>query len=94
MNLYTEVPRKRMKLESSPTPSLETADETPGPSQGINKKAGSATSGGDHCSICLHAIVDRTVIPTCAHEFCFECVLVWSGASFFFLFKTNSAISI
>ena len=31
------------------------------------------------CSICLHSIADRTVIPKCSHEFCFECVLVWTG---------------
>lgn len=31
------------------------------------------------CSICLHSIADRTVIPKCSHEFCFECLLVWTG---------------
>lgn len=31
------------------------------------------------CSICLHSIVDRTVVPKCSHEFCFECLLVWTG---------------
>src|SRR5688572_24093797 len=34
---------------------------------------------GEHCSICLHAVVDRTIISTCSHEFCFECLLVWTG---------------
>lgn len=33
------------------------------------------------CSICLHSIADRTVIPKCSHEFCFECLLVWTGMS-------------
>lgn len=33
----------------------------------------------EQCSICLQALVDRTIIPTCAHEFCFECILVWTG---------------
>lgn len=33
----------------------------------------------DHCTICLQAIADRAVIPTCSHDFCFECVLIWSG---------------
>ena len=33
----------------------------------------------DHCTICLQPIVDRTVVPTCSHEFCFECLMVWSG---------------
>ena len=35
----------------------------------------------DHlnCSICLQPLVDRTLIPSCSHEFCFECILVWTG---------------
>ena len=36
---------------------------------------------GHNCSICLQELVDRTVIPTCSHEFCFECLLIWTGAS-------------
>jgi len=36
---------------------------------------------GEHCSICLQTIADRTVIPTCSHEFCFECLLVWTAQS-------------
>lgn len=35
----------------------------------------------DNCSICLHRVEDRTVIPNCSHEFCFECLLVWIGQS-------------
>ena len=35
----------------------------------------------DACSICLHAFNDRTIIPTCAHEFCFDCILEWTGMS-------------
>jgi len=31
------------------------------------------------CSICLQDTVDRTVIPTCSHEFCFGCIRLWSG---------------
>ena len=34
----------------------------------------------EQCTICLQPIVDRTVVPTCSHEFCFECLMVWSGA--------------
>ncbi|KAK0438545.1 uncharacterized protein EV420DRAFT_1254686, partial [Desarmillaria tabescens] len=30
----------------------------------------------DNCSICLQALVDRTVIPICSHEFCFDCLLM------------------
>jgi len=35
----------------------------------------------ERCSICLQSYVDRTVVPTCSHEFCFECVLVWTEQS-------------
>ncbi|TEB19918.1 hypothetical protein FA13DRAFT_1743749 [Coprinellus micaceus] len=38
-------------------------------------------SDDDSCSICLHRVEDRTVIPNCSHEFCFECLLVWIGQS-------------
>lgn len=34
---------------------------------------------GTQCSICLQEYNDRTVIPECAHEFCFECILIWAG---------------
>ncbi len=34
------------------------------------------------CTICLQDIVNRTVIPKCSHEFCFECLLVWTGWPF------------
>jgi len=33
----------------------------------------------DHCTICLQAIVDHALIPECSHEFCFECLMIWSG---------------
>lgn len=33
----------------------------------------------DQCAICLQPIVDRTIVPGCAHEFCFECLLIWTG---------------
>ena len=39
----------------------------------------------DHCAICLQAIVDRTLIPECSHEFCFECLMIWSGENSFSL---------
>ncbi|KAK0439693.1 uncharacterized protein EV420DRAFT_1279459, partial [Desarmillaria tabescens] len=35
----------------------------------------------DNCSICLQSLVDRTVIPTCSHEFCFDCLVVWTEQS-------------
>ncbi|KAG7441758.1 uncharacterized protein BT62DRAFT_907598 [Guyanagaster necrorhizus] len=34
-----------------------------------------------NCSICLQPLVDRTVIPTCSHEFCFDCLVVWTDQS-------------
>ena len=33
----------------------------------------------DCCTICLQPLSDRTIIPTCSHEFCFECLLLWTG---------------
>lgn len=36
---------------------------------------------GEHCSICLQLFVDRAVIPECAHDFCFECILKWTGVT-------------
>ncbi|EJC99521.1 uncharacterized protein FOMMEDRAFT_22997 [Fomitiporia mediterranea MF3/22] len=36
---------------------------------------------GDHCSICLQLLLDRTVIPECSHEFCFECIVTWTDQS-------------
>jgi E3 ubiquitin-protein ligase Topors len=34
-----------------------------------------------NCTICLQHIIDRTVIPICSHEFCFECIRLWSDQS-------------
>jgi Ring finger domain len=34
-----------------------------------------------NCTICLQRIIDRTVIPICSHEFCFECIRLWSDQS-------------
>jgi Zinc finger, C3HC4 type (RING finger) len=33
----------------------------------------------EHCTICLQAFVDRTLVPTCSHEFCFDCLMIWCG---------------
>ncbi|KAI6131704.1 hypothetical protein EDD17DRAFT_1477759 [Pisolithus thermaeus] len=35
----------------------------------------------EHCTICLQPFVDRAILPTCAHEFCFECILLWAEQS-------------
>ncbi|KAI0086037.1 hypothetical protein BDY19DRAFT_908566 [Irpex rosettiformis] len=38
-------------------------------------------SDEEHCSICLQPLSDRTIVPACSHEFCFECLLVWTEQS-------------
>ncbi|KII84918.1 hypothetical protein PLICRDRAFT_116940 [Plicaturopsis crispa FD-325 SS-3] len=69
-------PSKRIKLESSPTPS---SSSPPKPKPTID--AEDTDTEEEHCSICLQPLADRTVIPTCSHEFCFECLLVWTEQS-------------
>lgn len=32
-----------------------------------------------NCSICLQPMEDRTVIPKCSHDFCFDCLITWTG---------------
>lgn len=34
----------------------------------------------ERCTICLEPFFDRTILPVCAHEFCFTCILRWAGA--------------
>lgn len=77
-------PSKRIKLELDEPSLVEERDvvkveedHTPGQDEDENEDG-----DGDRCSICLQATVDRTIIPTCSHEFCFECLLVWTGTSF------------
>ncbi|CAL1702889.1 unnamed protein product [Somion occarium] len=69
-------PTKRIKLESSLSPSLEPQDE-------LNPDVTAALEEEDveQCSICLQPLAGRTLIPTCSHEFCFECLLVWTDQS-------------
>ncbi|KAL0948551.1 hypothetical protein HGRIS_011111 [Hohenbuehelia grisea] len=61
---------KRIKLESSPSPPLDAAVE---PEAEVVDE--------DHCAICLQPVDDRTVVPGCSHEFCFECLQIWSEQS-------------
>lgn len=62
---------KRIKLETSLPPS---------PSNSLPDVNDIETEDPEfQCSICLQDIVDRTVVPTCYHEFCFECVTMWAG---------------
>ncbi|KAF9222199.1 hypothetical protein BS17DRAFT_796672 [Gyrodon lividus] len=63
-------PSKRIKLESSLSPPPE--------EQFLNTDVNLEE---DHCTICLESFLDRSIIPTCAHEFCFECILLWSEQS-------------
>jgi hypothetical protein len=60
---------KRMKLELV-SPKGESEELVSEPETEVDE---------DHCTICLQAIADRTLVPTCSHEFCFECLMVWSG---------------
>lgn len=60
-------PIKRIKLESPPPAGFADMEET------------EEDAVGEHCSICLQPYADRTVIPTCSHEFCLECLLIWTG---------------
>ncbi|KAI0300706.1 hypothetical protein B0F90DRAFT_1722579 [Multifurca ochricompacta] len=68
-------PSKRIKLESL-SPKVENEEPTLEPEAEVDVDVDE-----DHCTICLQSIVDRTVIPTCSHEFCFECLMVWSEQS-------------
>ncbi|KAK0439704.1 uncharacterized protein EV420DRAFT_1650820 [Desarmillaria tabescens] len=36
---------------------------------------------GDNCGIYSQPLVDWTIIPTCSHEFCFDCLIVWADQS-------------
>ncbi|KAH9847759.1 hypothetical protein C2E23DRAFT_871621 [Lenzites betulinus] len=67
-------PLKRVKLEQSPTLATEPQLDAVGAED-------TEDADGDHCSICLQPYADRTVIPTCSHEFCFECLLIWTEQS-------------
>lgn len=33
----------------------------------------------NRCSICLNRLTDRALIPRCSHEFCFQCLIIWTG---------------
>ena len=71
----TSPPPKRIRLESDPLHAGRRADIEPAEDEGPSEDVVSELQ----CSICLQEIVDRTVIPTCSHEFCLECIRLWSG---------------
>ncbi|TFK51182.1 hypothetical protein OE88DRAFT_1658973 [Heliocybe sulcata] len=66
---------KRLRLDGSRSPSVEEIPRPPSEHEIEDEPE------GEHCSICLQSFEDRTVIPTCSHEFCFECLLVWTEQS-------------
>ena len=71
---------KRLKLEpSSPTAASRTPETYDDNLLNNEETVNDGTENEHQCSICLQDILDRTIIPTCSHEFCFECLLVWSG---------------
>ncbi|KAI9060814.1 hypothetical protein FKP32DRAFT_1613453 [Trametes sanguinea] len=64
-------PSKRVKLEDPAAPTVDLVEELDSADDTFV----------EHCSICLQPYADRTVIPTCSHEFCFECLLIWTEQS-------------
>ncbi|KAI0631389.1 hypothetical protein C8Q77DRAFT_1126524 [Trametes polyzona] len=71
-------PAKRLKLEQ-----LDEALRPADTASGTLPAELEEDADGEHCSICLQPYDDRTMIPTCSHEFCFECLLIWTGMSLF-----------
>lgn len=68
------LPSKRVGLQQDGPSSIYEVQES-------NQDEEDGENDEDNCSICLHRVEDRTVIPNCSHEFCFECLLVWIGTS-------------
>lgn len=60
---------KRIKLESSPTPPPDEAVQSQVADQ-VVPEADMDEDESEHCSICLQAFEDRTVLPVCAHGEC------------------------
>jgi Zinc finger, C3HC4 type (RING finger) len=69
---------KRIKLDPSSEPLLSDTTKEEPDNHGPDTVDGE-DENGESCSICLSNLEDRTVIPTCSHEFCFECLVVWTG---------------
>ncbi|KAJ7908857.1 hypothetical protein B0H13DRAFT_2495295 [Mycena leptocephala] len=75
-------PPKRVKRESPPTPTVNFSVKSEAPDEPqLEPQELEEEEDEDRCSICLQEVVDRTVVPGCAHEFCFDCLLVWAGQS-------------
>ncbi|KAJ7242354.1 hypothetical protein B0H12DRAFT_849431 [Mycena haematopus] len=73
-------PSKRVKLESPPTTFIKSEPDAPEEPQ-LEPEELEEEEDEDRCSICLQEVVDRTVVPVCAHEFCFDCLIVWTEQS-------------
>ncbi|KAF9039225.1 hypothetical protein BJ165DRAFT_1351730 [Panaeolus papilionaceus] len=77
--------QKHLKLETELEHDLKSSDDLE--TRTTNDLAKSSTELEeedileDNCCICLQPVVDRTVLPKCSHEFCFECILVWTEQS-------------
>jgi len=67
-------PAKRIKLESPPLELSHSDDDLLVDEEGEEDV-------DSQCSICLQPLTDRTLIPRCSHEFCFECLVIWAGMS-------------
>ena len=67
-------PTKRIKLESPPPELSHSNDDLFVGMEGEEDV-------DNQCSICLQPLTDRTLIPRCSHEFCFECLVIWAGMS-------------
>ncbi|KAJ7727272.1 hypothetical protein B0H16DRAFT_259763 [Mycena metata] len=78
-------PAKRVKLELPLTPTFvksETPDEPQLEREDEELEPEDEEVDEDRCAICLQSeILDRTVIPLCAHEFCFDCLIIWTDQS-------------
>jgi hypothetical protein len=77
-------PFKRPKLgshPSSPRPTLTTDASVDLDVIDQNTTSEAIDVAQDSCSICLQSLLDPTLIPTCSHEFCFECLLPWCEQS-------------
>ncbi|KAG9050801.1 hypothetical protein FS837_002357 [Tulasnella sp. UAMH 9824] len=83
---------KRLRLDPSVDDEEDSAEEGPplppamdadtSSTQLLEKDGASESDVDDQCVICLQMIVDRTVLPACAHDrFCFECLEMWAGQS-------------
>lgn len=74
---------KRLKLDANlPSASPDSGSPAAQNDDGdVSPPSEHSDSFEDHCSICLHQVIDRTIVPICSHEFCFECLIIWCHQS-------------